>query len=215
MLKQQNSENKLKNIKWTDKFQKQTLQDYQYQYRILNIKPIKLFFMDEMRFGLISNYRRSWSKVGKRTVVENQQEYENRYLYTAIDPIHGDNFNVIGFEDANSLSTKIFLEALRDEYKNHHLVIIWDNAPFHKKKELHSMRDITPIFLPSYSPELNPVERFYGEIRKSTANRIFQSIDSQENIIYKEVSSWMSDTIKTKKLCAYSWILEQWNKFVF
>ena len=108
--------------------------------------------MDEMRFGLISNYRRSWSKVGERTVIANQQEYSNRYLYSAIDPIHGDNFNVIGFNDANSLSVKLFLEALRDEYKHHHLIIVWDNAPFHKKKELHTMRDITPIFLPSYSP---------------------------------------------------------------
>ena len=41
-------------------------------------KPIKLMFMDEMRFGLISNYRRSWSKIGKRTVIANQQEYSNR-----------------------------------------------------------------------------------------------------------------------------------------
>ena len=65
--------------------------------------------MDEMRFGLISNYRRSWSKIGERTVIANQQEYTNRYLYSAIDPIHGDNFNVIGFNDANSLSVKLFL----------------------------------------------------------------------------------------------------------
>ena len=54
-------------------------------------KPIKYIFMDEMRFGLISNYRRSWSKIGERTVVENQQEFDNRYLYSAIDPINGDN----------------------------------------------------------------------------------------------------------------------------
>ncbi len=72
------------------------------------------------------------------------------------------------------------------------------------------MKDITPIFLPSYSPQLNPVERFYGEIRKSTANRVFQSIDIQENIISKEVALWMGDTQKTKQLCGYSWISKQW-----
>ena len=36
---------------------------------------------------------------------------------------------------------------------------------------------LTPIFLPSYSPELNSVERFYGEVRKSTANRLFENIE--------------------------------------
>ena len=168
--------------------------------------------MDEMRFGLISNYRRSWSKVGERTVIANQQEYQNRYLYSAIDPITGDNFNLIGFSDANSLSTKLFLEALKKEYDGYHLIVVWDNAPFHKKRELHTIKNLTPIFLPSYSPQLNPVERFYGEIRKSTANRVFQSIESQESIISKEVALWMDNTIRTKKLCGYSWILEQWKE---
>jgi len=73
------------------------------------------------------------------------------------------------------------------------------------------MENITTMFLPSYSPELNPVERFYGEIRKSTANRIFQDIETQKNIIEDEVVNWMNDTDKTQKLCGYDWIIEQWN----
>jgi len=73
------------------------------------------------------------------------------------------------------------------------------------------MENITTMFLPSYSPELNPVERFYGEIRKSTANRIFQDIEAQKNIIEDEVVNWMNDTDKTQKLCGYDWIIEQWN----
>ena len=118
-----------------------------------------------MRFGLISNYRRSWSLIGKRTVIANQQEYGNRYLYSAIDPINGDNFHIIGFNDVNAAITKIFLEALVEEYKDYHIVMVWDNAPFHRKKELQEIDGLTPVFLPSYSPELNPVERFYGEMR--------------------------------------------------
>lgn len=167
--------------------------------------------MDEMRFGLISNYRRSWSIVGERTVVANQQEYANRYLYSAIDPINGENFHIIGFNDVNANITKVFLEALVEEYKDYHLVLVWDNAPFHRKKELHELDGLTPIFLPSYSPELNPVERFYGEIRKSTANRLFKNIEIQESIIDKEVAIWMADKDKTKKLCGYGWIIEQFE----
>lgn len=174
-------------------------------------KPIKLFFQDEMRFGLISNYRRSWSKIGERTVIQNQQEYSNRYLYSAIDPITGDNFNIIGFSDVSSSITKKFLEALQKEYSDYHIVIIWDRAPFHRKKELHEMENLTPIFLPSYSPELNPVERFYGEIRKITANRIFKDIYTQQTIIEEKVANWMDNKDDTKKLCAYEWIVEQWN----
>ena len=171
-------------------------------------------FMDEMRFGLISNYRRSWSKIGKRTVIANQQEFSNRYLYSAIDPITGDNFHIIGFPEVNAAITKIFLEALVEEYKENHIVMIWDNAPFHRKKELHEISGLTPIFLPSYSPELNPVERFYGEVRKSTANRLFKDIHIQASIIEQEVTAWMEDTHRMKKLCAYDWIIEQAKEFI-
>ena len=178
-------------------------------------KPIKLMFMDEMRFGLISNYRRSWSKVGKRTVIANQQEYSNGYLYSAVDPITGDNFHILGFPDVNASITKIFLDALVEEYKDNHIVMVWDNAPFHRKKELHEIEGLTPIYLPSYSPELNPVERFYGEVRKSTANRLFKGIDIQKNIIEDEVVTWMADPEKTQKLCGYKWIIEQAKAFIF
>jgi transposase len=178
-------------------------------------KPIKLMFMDEMRFGLISNYRRSWSKIGKRTVIENQQEYSNRYLYSAIDPINGDNFHILGFPDVNASITKIFLEALVEKYKDYHIVMVWDNAPFHRKKELHQIKGLTPVYLPSYSPELNPVERFYGEVRKSTANRLFKNIEIQKNIIEDEVVTWIADTKKTQKLCGYEWIIEQAKPFIF
>ena len=167
--------------------------------------------MDEMRFGLISNYRRSWSKVGERTVIENQQEYSNRYLYSAIDPITGDNFHIIGFNDVNASITKTFLKALREKFIDNHIVLVWDRAPFHRKQELHEIDAITTIFLPSYSPQLNPVERFYGEVRKSTANRLFQNIHIQQNIIDNEVATWMADTKKMQKLCAYSWIIEQYE----
>ena len=86
---------------------------------------------------------------------------------------------------------------------------------FIKKKELHEIDGLTPIFLPSYSPELNPVERFYGEIRKSTANRLLKNIEIQEDIIEEEVVKWMNDTEKTQKLYGYDWILNQAKSFIF
>jgi len=117
---------------------------------------------------------------------------------------------MIGFSDINTLSTNEFLENLKEEYKDYHLIIIWDNAPFHKSKKLED-KDLTIIFLPSYSPELNPVERFYGEVRKSTANRLFKDIEIQKEIIENEVVTWMTDKHKTQKLCGYEWIIEQFE----
>ena len=166
-----------------------------------------------MIYGLISNYRRSWSKAGERTIIDNQQEYVNRYLYSAIDLITGDNFHMFGFKDVNTLNTKIFLEELKEFYKDYHLIIVWDNASFHKSKKLED-EDLTIIFLPSYSPELNPVERFYQEIRKVTANQTFENIEAQEKLINKALINYMKDKESIKQLCCYDWIIQGWNNYL-
>ena len=80
--------------------------------------------MDEMRFGLISNYRRSWSKIGKRTVMANQQQFSDRYLHSAINPITGDNFHILGFSYADVSITKTFLQAFVEEYKAYRIVMV-------------------------------------------------------------------------------------------
>jgi len=116
-----------------------------------------------MRYGLMSNVRRSWSLKGERTVVGNQQEFANRYLYTAIDPINGESFHLMGFDDAATLQTHAFLGALQKQFPDDHIIVVWDRAPFHKPKSLQRT-NMTLISLPSYSPYLNPVERFFGEM---------------------------------------------------
>jgi len=71
--------------------------------------------------------------------------------------------------------------------------------------------NLSIIFLPSYSPQLNPVERFYQEMRKITANQIFENIEVQENLIEKALIDWMKNNEKVKNLCAYDWIIEAWK----
>ena len=74
--------------------------------------PIKIFFADEMRYGLMTNLKRNWNRIGKRTKIAHSIGYANRYLYTAISPVDGDIFNMLGFDDASTKETNIFLEEL-------------------------------------------------------------------------------------------------------
>jgi len=160
----------------------------------------------------MSNIRRSWSKRGKRTVYQNQQEFANRYLYSAIDPIIGDSFHLAGLDDTATIVTDIFLSELQSVFPNEHLVIVWDNAPFHKSKLL-CRSNMTLISLPSYSPQLNPIERFFGEMRKFTANRIFkEGIVQLEKIIDSAVVKLHNNKDAMKKLTGYDWIKDQWNR---
>ena len=189
------------------------MEELKKQGEIKGFDDIEILFQDEMRYGLISNYRRSWSKVGERTELKNQMEYVNRYLYSAIAPISGNTFHLIGFGEANGLNTKIFLEKLKKEYPNKHLLVIWDNAPFHRLKALHIMKGVTILPLPPYSPQLNPAERFFGELRKSTANRTFENIGDQEKEIEKKLKFYYENTESVKQLSEYDWIRKQVKEF--
>lgn len=171
--------------------------------------------MDEMRYGLMSNVRRSWSKVGERTVIENQQEFSSRYCYSAIDPINGDSFHLMDFKNTTSDEMALFLGALQEYYPNEHLVIVWDNAPSHRTKAL-VRDDMTFIPLPSYSPQLNPVERYFGEMRKITANQIFrEGMNALSLVVEKGILTLSENYHAIQKLCAYHWIRSQWEQIVF
>ena len=157
----------------------------------------------------MTNEKRSWSAIGERSKLPNQIEYSNRYLYSAISPQDGESFHLIGFNRTDTQSTDIFLEALLEHYPDTHNILIWDNAPFHKPAILHSKEHLTLLNLPPYGQELNPVERFFGEMRKATANRIYKDIAELEKLLDEEVALWMGDKERMKRLTYWDWIKEQ------
>ena len=139
---------------------------------VQSIESCVLYFSDELRYGLMSNFRRSWSRVGVRSVLPQKQGFINSYLFTAINPINGDSFHLLGLDEMSTETEYIFLTELKKQHPNEHVVVVIDNAPCHKPKILHNIHGLTIIYLPPYSPELNPVERFFEEIRRSTANEL-------------------------------------------
>lgn len=160
-----------------------------------------------MRYGLMTNLRRSWSEKGLRAVLPHQQAYSNSYLYSAVSPLTGKDFHLL-LPDMTSDIMKIFLEELKKQHPDQEVVVVLDNAPCHRRKDIKSIKGLTLINLPSYSPELNPTERYFEEIRRETANCIFDSLEKCEERITEAVKKW-SDAEKLKKLIGYEWILKQ------
>lgn len=164
-----------------------------------------------MRFGLMSNFRRSWSPVGERAVLPQQHEYVNEYLFSAIAPLSGNSFHLI-LPSMTSDITHLFLRELKKQHPNRHVGVVWDNAPCHRRKDMREIEGLTVVHLPAYSPELNPTERFFEEMRRVTSNRIFESLEAQEELITKAVNDWSDDIERMKRLTGYEWILKQFPR---
>lgn len=162
-----------------------------------------------MRYGLISNFRRSWSKAGERTIIDSQQSFENRYLFSAISPLSGKSFHLSGIDGFDSEAAHVFLLELKKQHPDRLVILVWDNAPCHKPKIHRQIPGLILLFLPPYSPELNPTERFFEEIRKATANQIFKTIEEQEAVIEQKLRALMDDLGAMQRLLGYEWILKQ------
>lgn len=157
----------------------------------------------------MSNMRRSWSKIGERAALPHQQAFENRYLYSAVSPLSGDSFHLMGFDDIDSDVTFAFLTKLKEKHPHEQVVVVWDNAPFHRRSDLHTIPGLTVIHLPPYAPELSPAERFFEEVRRATANHVFTTLDAQEMVIADAINQWSNDIEGMQRLLGYAWILQQ------
>lgn len=172
-------------------------------------RPFELFFADEMRYGLISNFRRSWSKVGERTIIDSQQSFDNRYLFSAVSPLSGKSFHLIGIAGFDSDATHVFLLELKKEHPDELVILVWDNAPCHRPTIHREIEGLIVLFLPPYSPQLNPCERFFEELRKATACTIFKTIEEQQQRIEEKLNSLADDREGMRQLLGYPWILKQ------
>ena len=107
-------------------------------------------------------------------------------------------------------SEYIFLTELKKQHPLQHIIVVMDNAPCHRSQILHGVEGLTILKLPAYSPELNPVERFFEEMRRGTANQIFDTLEILEDTLTKAINDWTPE--KLKQLTCYEWIQRQWEE---
>ncbi len=88
-----------------------------------------------------------------------------------------------------------FLEEFKKYLGKREVILIMDNASFHKSKRLKIPEGINIEYIPPYSPELNPVERVFQDIKKYFKNLVFDSIDEMI-----EKLSEVLNTFSMKKL---------------
>ena len=147
--------------------------------------------------------------MGVRAVLPHQHAFENRYLFSAVAPLTGESFHLMGIDGMDSIAMNVFLTELKKQHPHEHVFVVVDNAPCHKPKWVRDIEGLTVVFLPPYSPELNPAERYFEEMRRGTANRVFNTIKDIEEVIESEVKRWSDDTEAMKRLLGYGWIVRQ------
>ncbi len=90
-------------------------------------------------------------------------------------------------------------------------ILITDGAAAHRSKNLKPDEKINLELLPAYSPQLNPVERFFREVRRRLKNRVFTTYEEVEKAVIEIAKPFMKASEAIKKLTCYDWILNTPN----
>lgn len=162
--------------------------------------PVRLYYQDEARFGRINTVQKCWCKKGVMPTVKQQLVREYSYVFSAICPQTGASCSLI-MPQANTEAMNIFLQTLSSQQPDERIILCMDKAGWHTTKKLERPENIIFWFLPPYSPELNPVELFWRELRaKYFNNRIFKTMPEVEDHLCLAIEKYTSDTAKIKQL---------------
>jgi len=149
----------------------------------LKIEDIAIGFIDETSPQNTANTVRVWS-FGKVRSVKNTTRFKANTI--GFYPIRGES--VEGFlENSKAESIATFLEEVRranERYKA--VVVVIDNFPSHKSKLVRERAkdlDIYLVYLPAYSPDLNPIEHIWRGVKRMLSLTFVESLDAMKEVI--------------------------------
>ena len=138
---------------------------------------------DEGRFGRINAHRPCWAPKGIRPKAPRQIVRALVYVYTAVCMALGEMTSLI-LSYANTEMMNLFLEQVAEDFKGFFVIMLIDQAGWHMAKRLKIPENIRLLPQPSHSPELNPVEHIWEDLReKAMPNKAFKSLDQLEEAL--------------------------------
>jgi DDE superfamily endonuclease len=130
-------------------------------------RPVEIWFQDEARVGQQGTLTRVWARRGTRPRAPRDRRYAWAYLFGAVCPERAVGAALV-LPYVNTGATGLHLaEIARHVAPGAHGVVVLDGAGWHASGELAVPENLTLLPLPSYSPELNPVENVWEYLRQN------------------------------------------------
>lgn len=144
-----------------------------------------MYFFDESRFGTHSKIGHGWFVKGSRTGIPVKLGFQNFYVYSAVSPKTGRDSTLL-MPYVNSDCMNVFLNHMAKELEGREILLVMDGAGWHKSRALKIPKNIEIIYLPPYSPELNPVELLWKYIKDNVLkNKIYENLKILEEELCK------------------------------
>lgn len=153
----------------------------------------EIFFADECSLHFATEMRKMWLPKGKKTILKINKSLKRQNYFGAWN-IKTKVEHLIELDWQNTETIIKALEELSKLYPNKKLMIIWDNASWHKSKELKShlgegnnFSHLKLVWLPPYAPDHNPQEHIWKFAKEETKNQVTNTFQELKDIFHNSV----------------------------
>jgi transposase-like protein len=163
-------------------------------------------FEDEARFGRISDTRRCGAPAGVRPEVSTQVVREYEYAFAAVSP-HDGTLDTLVLPSVNAEAMSVFLAEVSQRHAHEFILMVLDGAGWQRAKRLPVPSNMRLMPLPPWSPQWNPVEHLWDEVReKWFANRVFASMSAVEEQLITALKALEQNLPQVASLTGFEWI---------
>jgi hypothetical protein len=151
--------------------------------------PVEVWAFDEQRLGLKPILRKVWAPRGRRPTASGHHRYQWLYLYGFlygfVRPATGE---VVWFI-ADGVNTALFgalLASFAAEVgagPDKHIILVLDGAGWHVARDLEVSEGVELMFLPPYSPQIQPAERLWPLTNEPIVNQYFETLEELDEVL--------------------------------
>ena len=172
----------------------------------VSIEQVDIWFQDEARVGQQGTITRIWAKKGTRPRVVRQKQFVSAYIFGAACPQRDTAVGLV-LPCVNSGAMQLHIDAITATIPDgRHAVIVADQAGWHVTNELKLGDKISFLPLPPASPELNPMERVWEQLREDDlANRCYKDYGDVVDSCCNAWNKFVEIPESIRKMCSRTW----------
>jgi hypothetical protein len=168
---------------------------------------IRLWVEDETRIGLMPIHRRRITAKGVRPIISSEMKREYYYLFAMIEPLTGKDF-MLELPTLDTGMMQIFMDKFaKEDAESLHLILL-DKASSHTTEKLKIRENIVFMFLPACSPELNPIERFWKELKDWLSDYEMKSLSEARKLVSQGLQSFSEKAISS--ITSFEYLMTAW-----
>jgi transposase len=169
--------------------------------------PIEIWFQDEARIGQKNGQVYQWAKKGSRPRQPKDQRYTSCYIFGAVCAAR-DKAVALIMPYADSLAMQCHLDEISENVAaGAHGVVTMDGAGWHRAHDLNIPDNLSILFIPPYSPELNPTENIWQFLRQNyLSNQVYETYEAIVDACCKAWNKLLNETNRIRSIVTRKWV---------